>query len=85
MPQHPNTIPLISRTAPTLDTLRRLARTDGATHELVLGSHLVTFYRTAEAGGLQQSTASYDGVEWSLSNWAHRSVPRLPTTATTIA
>lgn len=45
----------------------------------------MTFYRTTEAGGFEQATASYDGSEWDLSNWVHRSVPRLPATATPLA
>ena len=85
MTQHLNTRPLLTRTAPTRETLRRLAQADGASHELALGGHLVTFYRTTEAGGFEQAAASYDGSEWTLSSWAHRSVPRLPATATALA
>jgi hypothetical protein len=85
MAEHLNTIPVIRRTGASLDSMRRLARLDGATHELVLGPLLVTFYRTTDAGGFEQATASCDGAEWALSGWVHRSVPRLPATATTLA
>jgi hypothetical protein len=80
MPFSLDTRKLLRRSSLSREAVALLAWLEGATHQLVLTEARVTFYRHA-GGAVQVATATYETDGWSLSGWALRSVPQLPSQA----
>lgn len=78
-PQH-QTQPLLRRSS-SEEGVRRLARLEGATHELAISDRLATYYRVNAAGGIEFATASRDDSTWTLSTWLLRVTHGIPTPA----